>query len=246
MKTHAWLPAAGLLMFGGMAAAQQGEVREETREAREEMQEAGEETREAIEAAGRAAAGTAEQAGRTAGQVIGQGIEEGARVLTGQESPQPRGILSDGDRVRNTLTTNAVGLVLGDGLNATYARSLSEKFSGLVTARYSRARVPDGAVTGFGLNGGVDWYMIGQHNEGLRLGPRLELGVGGETIGEDTDGFAGIGAAGELGYDWIASNGLTAGAALGLRTVLGGELAPGGDRDEGWSPYAKLNLGFSW
>lgn len=218
MKIHTWLPAAGLLVFGGMAAAQ------------ETAQEDGitEETK---------------QAGEQAGEAVGQGIEEGASAVTGDPSKHQRGILRDGDRVRNTITTDPVGLVTGDGLNATYARSLTPKFSGLVGARYSQAQVVAGSLTSFGVNGGVDYYILGQHNEGLRIGPRLEVGFARQAIAEDAT-TAGIGLAGEVAYDWIASNGLTAGAGAGLQFELGGNLEQ--DVETDWRPYGKINLGYSW
>ena len=42
----------------------------------------------------------------------------------------------------------------------------------------------------------------------------MDVGLGNNTVGQNAS-FASIGIAGELGYNWIASNGITAGAAGG-------------------------------
>jgi hypothetical protein len=99
--------------------------------------------------------------------------------------------------------------------------------------------------------GGVDWFILGQNNEGLRLGPRFDLSFGREANAAPETGSATrtrLGITGELGYNFIASNGITGAAAFGL----GGRVA--GDENKELSssvggefgPYAKLGLGYSW
>lgn len=152
--------------------------------------------------------------------------------------------------MRNSVTTNPLGLIFGDGLNLQISHSLWPKLSVVAGARYSRTRSDVGALTQFGLQGGADWYLIGQNNEGLRLGPRLDLGWGVDSIANQAGGFGGLGLAGELGYDWIASNGMTVGLAGGLRGVVAAGTnvnvlgAYGGTRNFG--PYGRLNVGYSW
>jgi len=181
---------------------------------------------------------------RKAAEAVSQGVREGGQAVAGTPSPLAMGTLSDGREVRSTLTTSATGLFTGQGLNATYERSLMNKVSGLLGANFSRTRAADGAVMAFGAVAGVDWFPIGRHNEGLRLGPRVNVDLGTETIGESTT-FAAIGIAGEAGYNWIATNGITAGVAAGIRGEWGG-ITKEEIFDGGWSPYGTLNVGYSW
>jgi hypothetical protein len=244
MKIHTWLPAAGLLLFGGMAAAQE---QERESEVKQEARELGEEAQESAEEVGQRAGSAVEEACQEAGRAVGEGVEEGARALAGNESQLDRGILEEGNRVRNTVTTNPIGLFLGEGLNATYSWSMIEKISLVAGGRYSRTRLQESALSAFGVIAGGDFYLVGQHNEGLRIGPRIEASLAQETLGEDVTSGA-IGLLGELGYNWIAANGLTAGIAGGLRFEAGGDLDPsdGADLDAGWGPYGRLNVGYSW
>jgi hypothetical protein len=182
----------------------------------------------------------------TAGQVssdVNQGMKEGESAVRGKQSPLDMGELRDGREVKNTVTTSATGLFLGQGANATWWRSFTDKFSGNVGASFSRTRGGDGALTVFDAQVGADWFLIGHHNEGLRLGPRVDLALGSNTVGED-DSFASIGISGELGYNWIASNGITAGGAAGLRGQTGSQI--NGFGTGSWYPYGTVNVGYSW
>jgi hypothetical protein len=174
---------------------------------------------------------------------VGQSVEEGRDVIRGQRSPLMMGELNDGRAVKNTLTTSATGLFLGQGLNAAWERSFSEKFSGVLGANFSRTRTVDGALTAFGAMAGVDWFIIGQYNEGLRLGPRLDVGVASDTVG-DHQTVGSIGIAGELGYNWISTNGITAGLGAGLHGQRGG--MTNGLGSGTWFPYGSVNVGYSW
>ena len=178
-----------------------------------------------------------------AAQEVEQSVDEGRAAIRGDQSPLMMGELQDGRVVRNTITTSATGLFLGQGVNAAFQRSFSEKFSGLLGANFSRTRAADGALTSFGAQAGVDWFIIGQYNEGLRLGPRLDVGLGADTVG-DNETFASIGIAGELGYNWIASNGITAGASAGLHGQTGSRINGLGVGT--WFPYGSVNVGYSW
>jgi hypothetical protein len=122
------------------------------------------------------------------------------------------------------------------------------KFWGVAGARYSSADASNGTVSTFGAMGGVDWFIVGRNNEGFRVGPRVEVAAGREEFGNDTT-FARMGLGGELGYNFIASNGITGLVAAGL----GGRVAGDDQNDDfesfvggEFGPYLKLGLGFSW
>jgi hypothetical protein len=63
---------------------------------------------------------------------------------------------------------------------------------------------------------GLDFFVLGQNNAGLRIGPRVEVAAGRERVSGSSTTFARMGLAGELGYNYIASNGVTALVAGGL------------------------------
>jgi len=151
--------------------------------------------------------------------------------------------------VTNTLSTNPLGWFSGLGVNLSYARPFRwDRASWGASGRYSRTNASNGKVTSFGLGSGVDLFVFGRSNEGLRIGPRLDLAFGRETIQGSTD-FARLGASGELGYNFIASNGVSASVAGGY----GGRLAGDAQEEDFTSytggedgPYMKLGLGYSW
>lgn len=185
---------------------------------------------------GESARAAFEQAGR---ELVGRGGGPGAERGMRQRGP-----------TLNRVTTNPIGWFSGLGMNLTVSRALEEvsRLSWVVEARYARANASTGNITTFGFGGGADVYVIGGNNEGLRIGPRLEVAVGDDSIGGNTT-FARLGASGELGYDFIASNGLALSAAGGL----GGRLAGDEQNEEFTSftggelgPYLKLGLGFAW
>lgn len=214
MRIYRWIPA-GLMLLGGAAFAQQDPPEDRLREGTEEV-----------------------------GEEVSVGAREARRAVSGTPSPLMMGELSDGREVNNTLTTSATGIFLGQGVNATYQRPFWEKISGLAGANFSRTRAADGAVTAFGALVGLDWFIIGQNNEGLRLGPRVDVGFGFESIGENSN-FVSVGLAGELGYNWIASNGITAGVGAGVHGETGG-ITRTESFGGGWYPYGTLNVGYSW
>jgi hypothetical protein len=117
--------------------------------------------------------------------------------------------------------------------------------------RYSATDTTDGNTIGFGAVAGADYFILGQHNEGLRLGPRLEIAGGRERITSTNTSstFARLGLAGELGYNFISSNGISALAAVGV----GGRVA-GDSKNNNFSsfipgdfgPYLSLGIGWSW
>ena len=83
---------------------------------------------------------------------------------------------------------------------------------------------------------------------------RIAGGFGGETAGANS-AFGGLSAAAELGYNWISAKGLTAGVGAGLGAGFDGttDNGAGGVKDPevdnfdaDVSPYARLNLGYSW
>lgn len=178
---------------------------------------------------------------------VGGSLQEAGGALQGRPAPQPRGTLGSGKEVGNSLTMDPIGLFIGEGINLTYWRPVSPKVTLLGAARYSRIDVREnGSTTSAGITVGGDYFMIGANNEGFRIGPRVEAGVGGETFGEsDVSGSLGLG--GELGYNWIAANGITAGLAAGLRGKVAGSTLSG-DRPStaAFGPYGRLNIGYSW
>jgi hypothetical protein len=97
---------------------------------------------------------------------------------------------------------------------------------------------------------GIDWFILGRNNEGIRVGPRLEVAGGREDFGNGNTTFGWLGLGGEVGYNFIASNGITGLAAVGL----GGRVA-GDEKNEDFKafvggtdfgPYVKDGLGYSW
>lgn len=196
------------------------------------------------------------QAGRgTAQPQQGTGVlaafEQAGRELTGQAPGLRRpGAVRSGD-VRYSLVTNTIGWFTGMGVNAELSSPLgllSEKFSWVAGAQYATADATSGSIQSFGFMGGADFFAIGQNNEGLRIGPRLSLEFGREDVGTGATTFGRLGLSGEAGYNFIASNGITLQAAVGV----GGRVA--GDENDDFTsftggefgPYAKLGLGYSW
>lgn len=147
--------------------------------------------------------------------------------------------------VRNTATFDVTGAALGDGLNGQYVRSLKRKLSSVLGANYSRTDAVGGSLTKFGAEVGLDYFLIGQHNEGLRVGPRVVAEVGVNTTGGSA-GFGDVGAGAELGYNFISKQGITAGAAAGWDLVFKGQLGGNSTGDVDGHPYGKLNVGYSW
>src|SRR4051794_35617124 len=128
MRKYTWIPA-GLMLLGGAALAQ--------------------------------AAADPDPNNTAAGQVssdVNQGVHEGEAAVRGKQSPLAMGELRDGREVKNSITTSATGLFLGQGANATWERAFSPKFSGTLGASFSRTRAADGALTVFNAQAGADWF----------------------------------------------------------------------------------------
>lgn len=226
---------------------------EQLREARERMAAAQQQQRLAGEGTGSGRGGQLEPARGTGQPEQGMGIlagfESAAGELVGRGRSQPMGYRGSGGPITSTLVTNPVGWFDGLGVNAELHRSFEPKFSWVGGARYANADVSNGTASTFGAMAGVDWYVLGRNNEGLRIGPRIEVAAGREDIaGEDTT-FARMGLGGEIGYNFVASNGLTALVAGGL----GGRVA-GDEQNEDFAsfvggefgPFLKLGLGYSF
>jgi hypothetical protein len=174
---------------------------------------------------------------------------QAGRELIGRAPSPGLGRRGNGGYFVNTLSTNAFGWFTGLGVNAEYSRALeaAPKFSWVAGARYSRTSATNGDATAFGAMGGADWYIIGRNNEGLRIGPRIELAIGSEDFQGQTT-FARLGLSGELGYNFIASNGITAQLAGGLGFRVAGDK---NDNFSGFTggelgPYLKIGVGYSW
>jgi hypothetical protein len=192
--------------------------------------------------------------GRAAGPVqegtgVAAAFEKAGAELIGPGRGQALGMRQRG-AVSYSLVTNPVGWFNGLGVNAELfgAISAAPKFSWSAGARYSTTDASNGTASTFGALGGVDWFIIGRNNEGLRVGPRLEVAAGREEFEGDTT-FARLGLGGEVGYNFIATNGITGLVAGGL----GGRIA-GDEQNEDFAsfvggefgPYLKFGLGYSW
>jgi hypothetical protein len=170
--------------------------------------------------------------------------------LTSNRRMQAMGMRRGGP-VSYTIITNPIGWFNGLGVNGEVFGAFrnAPKFSWIGGARYSQTDVSNGNAKTFGAMAGADWFVIGRNNEGLRLGPRVEVAAGRESIGQGDTTFGRMGLGGEVGYNFIATNGITGLVAGGL----GGRVA-GDEQNEDFEsfvggefgPYAKIGFGFSW
>jgi hypothetical protein len=246
--------ACSSLMAGRADERIQAEQRlRQQQEAREQLRLLAEGRADA--AAGGTGAGATVEPGRgTAPPPEGEGIraafERAGSELIGRSPSMGMGMRRGGP-VGYTLVSDPVGYFNGLGANAELYGAIRDapKFSWVAGARYSQTDVSTGTASTFGALGGVDWYIVGRNNEGLRVGPRLEVAAGREDIqGGDTD-FARMGLGGEVGYNFIATNGITGVIGGGI----GGRIA-GDEQNEDFEsfvggefgPYARIGLGFSW
>jgi hypothetical protein len=181
------------------------------------------------------------------GQGVLAAFGRAGRELVSPPRPTEMGSRTYGPVV-TTIVTNPIGWFTGLGVNLELFRSIAPKLSLVGGARYSKTAASNGSASAFGALAGADLFLFGRHNEGLRLGPRLEVAAGREDIqGETTFGWVGLG--GEAGWNFIASNGVTALLAGGF----GGRVA-GDERNDDFAsfvggelgPYVKLGLGWSW
>src|SRR6266540_3639902 len=189
----------------------------------------------------------------TAAPEPGQGVlaafGSAASELAGSNRTRAMGMRPRGP-VGYTLVTNPVGWFSGLGMNVELFGAFMDapKFSWVAGARYSKADATNGTASTFGGMAGADLFIIGRNNEGLRIGPRLELAAGRERFQGSTT-FARLGMSGELGYNFIATNGITGLLAAGV----GGRVA-GNDKNDNFAsfvggefgPYLKVGLGYSW
>src|SRR6266540_4321163 len=189
----------------------------------------------------------------TAAPEPGQGVlaafGSAASELAGSNRTRAMGMRPRGP-VGYTLVTNPVGWFSGLGMNVELFGAFMDapKFSWVAGARYSEADATNGTASTFGGMAGADLFIIGRNNEGLRIGPRLELAAGRERFQGSTT-FARLGMSGELGYNFIATNGITGLLAAGV----GGRVA-GNDKNDNFAsfvggefgPYLKVGLGYSW
>ncbi len=201
-------------------------------------------------AAGLGAAALLAGAGARAQDTSARETQESARSAASDlereasETTQEMGVI-EGRSVRNTVTLDLAGVAFGDGINGQYVRSVRPKLSTVLGANYSRTDGVGGSITKFGAEVGVDYFLIGRHNEGLRIGPRVVGSVGVDTTGGSA-GFGDIGAGAELGYNFISRIGITAGAAAGWDLLFKGRLGGNSQGDIDGNPYGKLNVGYSW
>lgn len=197
-------------------------------------------------AAGKATA--APEPGKSVLSAFGQAGNELVGNRPPGAPPKPGlGMQRSGQPYNWTLVTNPVGWFTGQGVNAELWRQFLTRFSVIGGAHYSQTASSQRTVYTLGFLAGADWFPLGKNNEGLRFGPRLDLSFGHENSG-NTNTSTRLGLAGEVGYNFIATNGITGQAAFGL----GGRVV--GDKNEELSsavggefgPYVKLGIGYSW
>ncbi len=195
------------------------------------------------------------QPGQATGEVQpGQGVKAAFEQATSELTDPRRRNRGMGMRpsgpVGYTLVTNPFGWFNGLGVNAELYGAFADapKFSWVAGARYSNTDATNGTASTFGAMAGVDLFIIGRNNEGLRIGPRAEVAAGREKFQGSTT-YARLGLSGELGYNFIATNGITGLLAAGL----GGRVA-GDDKNDQFAsfvggefgPYLKAGVGYSW
>ncbi len=193
--------------------------------------------------------GGAQGSAASQGTGLGAAFAEAGRELTGPGRTMAMGRKAGGAPIGFTLVTNPIGWFTGLGVNAEAFGAVPglPKVSWVGGARYSRTDATNGSVDTFGLEAGADYFLYGRNNEGLRLGPRLEVAFGRESFQTATD-FGWLGLSGEVGYNFVATNGITGALAAGL----GGRVA--GHKRENFAsftggefgPYLKVGLGYSW
>jgi hypothetical protein len=181
------------------------------------------------------------------GESVPSAFSRAGQELVGAAPRTPMGFRRGGQPFQNTVSTNTIGWFTGGiGINAEYMRSFEEKFSWTAGAAYNQAAVSSANVYNLGFLGGADYFIIGRNNAGLRLGPRLDVSFGRQTAGAGVT--ARLGLTGEVGYNFLASNGITGSGAFGLGGRIAGnsndQLSSGAGGEFG--PYVKLNVGFSW
>jgi hypothetical protein len=185
------------------------------------------------------------QAGGDVPTAFAQAGEE--LITTPQHGAMGMGMKRSGEPTGNTLVTNPVGWFTGMGVNAELLHSFQPEFSWLGGLFYAQTQTQNQSVYTLGATAGADWFAIGRNNEGLRLGPRATFSFGRETPGSDATSSR-LAVTGEVGYNFIASNGITGEAAFGLGGRVSGDknnqlsAAIGGE----FGPYVKLGLGYSW
>ncbi|HET8539657.1 MAG TPA: hypothetical protein VFL83_07275 [Anaeromyxobacter sp.] len=187
------------------------------------------------------------------GQGVLAAFGQAASELAGRGRGEDLGVTRRGP-VSYSLFTNPIGWFSGLGVNAQLFHAFEDapRFSWVAGARYAAADATNGTANTFGAMGGVDWFILGGNNEGLRVGPRVEIAAGRERFGggeTDTNTFARLGMSGEIGYNFLATNGISAMAAVGV----GGRVAGDDENDDfasfvggEFGPYLSVGLGYSW
>ncbi len=218
------------------------EERRQTEQQRQAQAEARAQLRAQAQAQGRKGTAPVEP-GTSVLAAFGQAGSE----LVGSRQRGMMGVRRSGEPIGYTVTTNPVGWFTGIGVNGEVMHSFMPMFSWIAGSHYSQSAATDRSLYTLGFLGGVDWFIYGRNNEGLRVGPRLDFSFGRESSAS-TATSSRLGLTGELGYNFIATNGITGEAAFGI----GGRVS--GDKNEQLSsavggefgPYVKLGVGYSW
>lgn len=122
----------------------------------------------------------------------------------------------------NIIKTNPIGLAFGN-INLTYEMALSQALSFQVGGNFF-TRILGTEVSGFGINGGVRFYMTNKTKpapEGFYVGPRVAFNSFTEKATDENVTTLGIGAL--IGYQWIFSSGVSLDLGAGPTYLFAGD-----------------------
>ncbi len=206
--------------------------------------EAGSEVRASLAGPSAGGTGSAVDAAGNAVDSAGGAISQAGGELLGTRPSAGYGRVTT-----DMLTTDPIATFTGEGINAEYSRAWRDHLSLVGKARFGRTNAAGGSTTALGVGAGFDYFLVGNadDNRGFRVGPRLEFGVGRDTVATDST-FTRLSILGEAGYNWVASNGITAILAGGLDFRLAGALGSeiGLNASGDVSPYLRLGIGYAW
>jgi hypothetical protein len=103
---------------------------------------------------------------------------------------------------KNTITANPLALAFGT-FNLEYERAFRDHLSFYVAPSYLGMELLGVSIEGFGLGGGLRYFVSGTAPQGFFLSPGIELSY--VTLGEDNVEASAMGwsATGLVGYTWL-------------------------------------------
>jgi hypothetical protein len=183
------------------------------------------------------------------------------------------GVVRGDKDVRNTLSLSAV---TGPGFGLELDRTIRDHLSIFGGLGMNSLPVAGGNARLYGVSAGVNYFVWGRRNEGVRIGSRLVGEVGrlsqtqAQPVNADNSRWeddrypryaqfarqpndAGnqtwasvLGITAEAGYSWISRRGLTAGLSTGLRFNALGGFDTSGISGTHVRPFGSVNVGYSW